>query len=79
MSLRIWLNNSFKKILENNSRRLYRDWKLGDNSNIDCKKIKSIKQKKKILYDIFEGMPEPTNNDKDYKNINASDWSIIKE
>ena len=39
------------------------------------KYIQKYQAKKKIFgYDTFEGMPEPTNNDKDFKNINASDY-----
>tara|TARA_Y200000002_G_C22663537_1_gene656907 strand:+ start:952 stop:1716 length:765 start_codon:yes stop_codon:yes gene_type:complete len=78
-SLRIWtLITALKKILENNIEGDFVEtgvWK-GGNLILIKKYIQKYQAKEKKIfgYDTFEGMPEPTNNDKDFKNINASDY-----
>ena len=78
-SLRIWtLITALKEIFENNIEGDFVEtgvWK-GGNLILIKKYIQKYQSNDRIIfgYDTFEGMPEPTKNDKDFKNINASKY-----
>ncbi|WP_440652121.1 TylF/MycF/NovP-related O-methyltransferase [Candidatus Pelagibacter sp. HIMB1542] len=78
-SLRIWtLIIALKKISENNIEGDFVETGVWKGGNLIL--MRKYMQKYCLIdrnifgYDTFEGMPEPTKNDKDFKNINATKY-----